>query len=82
MTIWKPVLDEDASPKYVAIADALARDIESGVLKPGARLPTHRDLGKWLGVTVGTVTRAYAEASRRGPKGSRTFPFPRSRTVF
>ena len=37
-----------------------------GELKPGERLPTHRDLAYRLGVTVGTVTRAYAEAQRRG----------------
>ena len=33
---------------------------------PGARLPPHRDLADHLGVTVTTITRAYAEASRRG----------------
>ncbi len=33
---------------------------------PGARLPTHRDLAHRLEISVGTVTRAYAEAERRG----------------
>ena len=28
--------------------------------------PTHRDLARELGVTVGTVSRAYAQAKRRG----------------
>ena len=32
----------------------------------GTRLPTHRDLAWRLRVTVGTVSRAYAEAERRG----------------
>jgi len=40
--------------------------MQAGHLKPGDRLPTHRDLAYRLGVTVGTVTRAYAEAQRRG----------------
>lgn len=65
VTIWRPELDE-SKPRYVAIADALARDAQSGRLAPGARLPTHRDLADLLGVTVGTVTRAYGEAARRG----------------
>jgi DNA-binding transcriptional MocR family regulator len=68
MTIWRPTLETDrrTGPVYLAIADQLARDLDAGKLKPGDRLPTHRDLAWKLGVTVGTVTRAYAEAERRG----------------
>ncbi|GAB4372991.1 MAG: PLP-dependent aminotransferase family protein [Kiloniellaceae bacterium] len=66
MTNWTPSLDDAAGPRYLAIADALARDIAAGRLKAGDRLPTHRDLAWHLGVTVGTVSRAYAEAERRG----------------
>lgn len=66
MTMWKPVIEEADGPRYVAIADAIAQDISSGVLAEGARLPTHRELAGHLGVTVGTVTRGYAEAERRG----------------
>jgi DNA-binding transcriptional MocR family regulator len=65
MTIWNPEIATDG-PRYVAIADAIARDISSGDLPDGARLPTHRELAERLGVTVGTVTRGYAEAQRRG----------------
>lgn len=66
MTIWRPDLDSRKGPRYRAIADALADDIEAGDLAPGDRLPTHRDLAKALQVTVGTVSRAYTEAERRG----------------
>ncbi|MGF1628516.1 MAG: PLP-dependent aminotransferase family protein [Kiloniellaceae bacterium] len=66
MTNWTPALEEASGPRYLAIADALARDITTGKLKAGTRLPTHRDLAWHLGVTVGTVSRAYAEAERRG----------------
>ncbi|MGF1595031.1 MAG: PLP-dependent aminotransferase family protein [Kiloniellaceae bacterium] len=66
MTKWTPSLEEASGPRYLAIADALARDITTGKLKAGTRLPTHRDLAWHLGVTVGTVSRAYAEAERRG----------------
>lgn len=65
-TIWTPTGISPQGPLYVAIADALARDIRSAALKPGERLPTHRDLARTLGVNVVTVTRAYAEAARRG----------------
>src|SRR5688572_12462112 len=66
MTIWIPDLSSHRGPRYLAIADALAIDIRSSRLSPGDRLPTHRELAYQLGVTVGTVTRAYGEAERRG----------------
>ncbi|MFI5018526.1 MAG: GntR family transcriptional regulator, partial [Dongiales bacterium] len=66
MTSWTPDLSHRDGPRYRAIADAMAAGLQNGELKPGDRLPTHRDLAYRLGVTVGTVTRAYAEAQRRG----------------
>jgi len=66
MTIWRPNIEELSGPRYLAIAEALAGDIRNGALNPGDRLPTHRDLAYRLSVTVGTVSRAYAEAERRG----------------
>lgn len=52
--------------KYLSIADAIERGVEEGLLAPGSALPTHRALAEALGVTVGTATRAYAEAAQRG----------------
>src|SRR6201991_781504 len=66
MTIWRPEIEQFQGPRYLAIAEALAVDVRGGALNPGDRLPTHRDLAYRLGVTVGTVSRAYAEAERRG----------------
>ena len=66
MTIWQPDPARFTGPRYRAIAEALADDVREGRLKPGDRLPTHRDLAWHLKVTVGTVSRAYAEAERRG----------------
>lgn len=66
MTNWTPSIDDIPGPRYLAIADAIARDLAEGRLGPGTRLPTHRELAVRLGVTVGTVSRAYAEAERRG----------------
>ena len=65
MTIWSPTL-QSGKPIYIAIADAIDQDIRSGNLKPGQKLPPHRDLAWRLKVTTGTVTRAYKEAEIRG----------------
>lgn len=69
MTTWSPELSNLEGPRYLAIADCIAGDIAAGKLKPGDRLPPHRDLAWKLGVTVGTVTRGYTEAQRRGLVG-------------
>ena len=66
MTMWKPTIEGRSSPLYLAIADAIADGIGRGELAGGDRLPPHRNLAYDLGVTVGTVTRAYREAERRG----------------
>jgi DNA-binding transcriptional MocR family regulator len=50
----------------------MASDVASGRLRPGDRLPPHRELAERLGLSPGTVAKAYAEARRRGlVEGSR-----------
>ncbi len=75
--MWKPQIEHPDEPLYLAIARALADDVARGRLAPGERLPTQRELGSELGVALGTVTRAYAEAERlgliRGEIGRGTF---------
>ncbi len=66
MTNWTPDLTAHKGSRYQAIAAAIQDDIAEGRLKPGTKLPTHRELAWRLGVTVGTVTRGYAAAERRG----------------
>jgi DNA-binding transcriptional MocR family regulator len=63
---WTSNLDATDEPLYLALVRALAEGIESGALRPGDRLPTHRELADHLGVAVGTVTRAYGLAEQRG----------------
>ncbi|MBW8754356.1 MAG: PLP-dependent aminotransferase family protein, partial [Sphingomonadales bacterium] len=63
---WLPDIGRDAGPKYLSISAALERDIDAGRLRPGDRLPPQRELADALGVDLGTVTRAYAEARRLG----------------
>ena len=63
---WKPVLEDSPRPLVDRLITALERDVRSGVLHPGLRLPPQRELAFFLGISLGTVTKAYAEAERRG----------------
>ncbi len=67
--MWMPEIAERRGPKYLAIADAVGEAISDGDLEAGAKLPPQRDLAYDLGVTLGTITRAYQEATRRGLVG-------------
>lgn len=64
--IWRPDIPPPPGPLYSRLTDALERDIATGILPAGCRLPAQRDLAHTLGLSVGTVTKAYAEAERRG----------------
>jgi DNA-binding transcriptional MocR family regulator len=66
MSIWDTLQIERPGPKYLAIRDALAEAIRDGRIAPGRKLPSHRLLARKLGVSVGTVTRAYEEALEQG----------------
>jgi DNA-binding transcriptional MocR family regulator len=65
-TFWTPTISPMAGPLYLAIADALQADIRAGRLAAGTRLPPQRALAEALGIDFTTVTRAYAEARKRG----------------
>jgi len=64
--MWSPNLQASDGPIYERIAAALERDIRSGLLGVGRRRPTLKELAAALGVTPGTVNRAYELAQRRG----------------
>lgn len=65
-TSWKPDLSQLNGPKYLSLVRALREGVRRGDLAPGARLPTVRDLAWRLGVTPGTVARAYQVATQEG----------------
>jgi DNA-binding transcriptional MocR family regulator len=66
MTNWLPKLPETGGPLYQRLADAIENDISSGSLPQGAKLPPQRNLAYDIGVTIGTVTRAYNLVRERG----------------
>jgi DNA-binding transcriptional MocR family regulator len=63
---WVSDIPSGSGPRYLAIANAIGLALDRGALAPGDRLPPHRALAAALGVDLTTVTRAYAEARKRG----------------
>ena len=57
---------EPHGPLFLAIAEAITRDIMRGRLKPGTRLPGTRALARELGVHRNTVDAAYQELTMQG----------------
>ena len=65
-TDWQPDLAQFAGPKYLALSHALRAAVRSGDLPEGARLPPVRELAWQLGITPGTVARAYQIGTQDG----------------
>ncbi len=63
---WPSRIKARQGPLYLAISELIAQDIGTGILRPGEKLPPHRELAYKLGVTIGTVARAYNDATERG----------------
>jgi len=65
-TIWsKPLLKGDG-PKYKAVASMIRRAVDGGGLQVGEKLPPVRELAYQLGITPGTVARAYTVLTDAG----------------
>ena len=56
----------DSRPIYEQIADAFRRQIETGVLTAGERLPSVRELSAMLTINPNTIQRAYRELEMQG----------------
>ncbi len=56
---WKPTLTRSGRPLYAELAQQLKRDIESGALLPGTKLPPQRELADFLNINLSTVSRAF-----------------------
>ncbi|MBY4679039.1 MocR-like ectoine utilization transcription factor EhuR [Marinobacterium arenosum] len=70
MTILEDVIREQLtssrSPRYQAIAEAICKAIDQGILHASEKLPTHRALAEAIGVSIQTVSYAYAFAEQEG----------------
>jgi DNA-binding transcriptional MocR family regulator len=66
MSDWLPHGSDGSGPRYLRIVEALEHDIARGTLLPGTRLLPHRDMAERLKLSVGTVSKAYDEAEKRG----------------
>ena len=77
---WKPSLPASDAPVYLTVAAMLERDIISGQLPRGVRLPPQRELADWLDIDLTTVTRAYNVCKEKnliyGITGRGTFVSP------
>jgi GntR family transcriptional regulator len=61
-----PISPAAGGTLYQQIVDRLKREVSEGRLKPGAALPSFRQLAEDLLVSVITVKRAYEELERDG----------------
>lgn len=62
-------LEDDRSrapTRYQQLADELSDSIRSGVLRPGDRLPSVRDLRRQRGISPSTIFQAYAQLEAKG----------------
>jgi DNA-binding transcriptional MocR family regulator len=66
MTNWLPTLSKGQGPLYLRIADEAEAAIKAGHLPHGTKLPPQRDLAYDVGVTIGTISRAYNVLRERG----------------
>lgn len=55
---------DNSVPIYVQVINKIKRDIISGTLKPGDKMPSTRDLAKELGINPNTTARVYKEMER------------------
>ncbi|WP_164086667.1 PLP-dependent aminotransferase family protein [Stenotrophomonas maltophilia] len=55
-----------ARSRFKQVVDGLVSDIQSGNLRPGTRLPTHRELARRHDLALATASRVYAELARMG----------------
>ena len=74
---WFPEKSALTRPCYLSIANLLEKDIRSGKLAPGTKLPPQRELADYLDINFTTVTRAYNLCRERrliyGSTGKGTF---------
>src|SRR5262252_2777821 len=59
-------LDNSGVPIYIQLRDQILRSLGAGVLRPGERMPTMREVAVALKIDLNTVRHAYDELERIG----------------
>jgi GntR family transcriptional regulator len=77
MAVWFHIDPSSGTPVYRQIVDQVRQAVAGGTLRPGARLPSVRDLAVELAVNPNTIAKAYQELERDG-----TITTPRGRGSF
>ena len=76
-----PLDHRDRRPIYEQILEGLRQQIRAGVLLPGERLPSVRELSAKLSINPNTIQRSYQELERTGwtvsQQGKGSFVAPR-----
>ena len=57
---------QDSRPIYAQIVDGFREQITGGVLRPGEKLPSVRDLAAQLAINPNTIQRAYRRLEAEG----------------
>lgn len=61
-----PLNYRDSRPIYSQVIDSLRQQIRDGILQPGDRLPSVRELAAELSINPNTIQRAYRELETAG----------------
>lgn len=72
MPNWLDVNPRSGIPIYVQLVEQLKHAIQVGILRPGDRLPTVRQLAGELTIAPNTIVKAYGELERLGLIETRT----------
>ncbi|NLG83112.1 MAG: GntR family transcriptional regulator [Firmicutes bacterium] len=75
--MWFHLDPSGGTPIYLQIVDQIKQAVAGGILRPGERLPSTRDLAIELAVNPNTVIKAYQVLEREG-----IIEIPRGRGAF
>ncbi len=63
---WKPEREGLTRPYYASLLENLEKEIRSGHLSEGTKLPPQRELADFLDLNYTTITRVYSAAKKKG----------------
>lgn len=83
--MWLHIDPSSGTPIYRQIVDQVRQAVSSGVLRPGDRLPSVREMAVELAVNPNTIAKAYQELERDGvietPRGKGSYVADRDHTL-